>query len=556
MNKIKDILFHLLKPGYETEVVEFKEAKNQYDFNKLGKYFSALSNEANLLHKDYAWLVFGIRDADKAFVNTRFRIIPKKLNNLKSEISNHTTNAISFIDIYELFIDDNRVLMFKIPAAPQGIPVAWKGHYYGRAGEELQALNLEEIERIRKQALDKDWSARIIPEAGINDLSEEAIKKSREFFKTKNPKLKEEVDKWDDITFLNKAKVTIKGKITRTAILLLGKPEAEHYLNPASAKITWILKDRDNIEKDYEHFACPLLLNVEKVYHKIRNLKYRYIADGTLFPDEMEQYDPFIIREALNNCIAHQDYTLGGKINVVENEDGYLIFVNAGDFIPGSVEEVIFSNAPEHKYRNKFLTEAMVNLNMIDTIGSGIRKMFIIQKNKYFPLPEYNFSHNKITLTITGKVLDMDYARKLAHIKDLSLREIYLLDKVSKRKPLTDEEIKILKKKKLIEGRKPNLYISDSIAKITGEKASYIKHRGFKDQYYKKLILEFIEKYGLASKKDIDDLILDILPSVLSIKQKKNKIKNIIYAMSKKDRSIINVGTNRYPKWKLNLSKK
>ncbi|MDT8410825.1 MAG: ATP-binding protein [Vicingaceae bacterium] len=224
---------------------------------------------------------------------------------------------------------------------------------------------------------------------------------ARKQYAEKNAKLREEIQKGDDATFLNKAKVCINGKITNTAILLLGKPESEHFISPATAKISWILKDRDNIEKDYEHFSCPLLLEVENVKSKIRNLKYRYIKDGTLFPDEVDQYDPYILREALNNCIAHQDYTMGGKINVVEHEDGRLTFANSGAFIPESIEKIIEADAPETNYRNPFLANAMVNLNMIDTIGSGIKKMFVIQKNKYFPLPDYDFSNEKITVQIT-----------------------------------------------------------------------------------------------------------------------------------------------------------
>ena len=52
-----------------------------------------------------------------------------------------------------------------------------------------------------------------------------------------------------------------------------------------------------------------------------------------------------------------------------------------------------------------------------------------------------------------------------------------------------------------------------------------------------------------ASKEDIDKLLLDILPGVLDEKQRKNKIRNLVYAMSKKDKTIINQGTNRHPKW-------
>nr|WP_241878428.1 hypothetical protein [Psychrobacter sp. PraFG1]UNK04910.1 hypothetical protein MN210_12400 [Psychrobacter sp. PraFG1] len=107
--------------------------------------------------------------------------------------------------------------------------------------------------------------------------------------------------------------------------MLIGKSESEYFINPASAKITWILKDKDGIEKDYEHFTCPLLLAVDKVYSKIRNLKYRYMQANTLFPEEVEQYDPYLIRESLNNAIAHQDYERGGRITIVEFEDGKLI---------------------------------------------------------------------------------------------------------------------------------------------------------------------------------------------------------------------------------------
>ena len=104
---------------------------------------------------------------------------------------------------------------------------------------------------------------------------------------------------------------------------------------------------------------------------------------------------------------------LGGKINVVEREDGFLTFSNLGHFIPESVESVITADAPEEQYRKPFLANAMVNLNLIDTIGSGIKKMFVIQKNKFFPLPEYNLENNNVTVTIIGKVLDIKYAQKI-----------------------------------------------------------------------------------------------------------------------------------------------
>ncbi|TNC81834.1 MAG: transcriptional regulator [Oleiphilus sp.] len=525
-----NLLDYLIDNEVEREVIEFKEAKSNYPLEKLGKYFSALSNEANLKNQKHAWLVFGLKD-NKTIVGTHFRSDLKSLQSLKKEIADKTTNRLTFVDIHPVHHANGRVLLFEIPAAPQGIPVAWNGHYYGRDGESLGPLNLEEIERIRAQNRAHDWSATVLPEAGISDLEPDAIALAREKFALKNTKLAADLPHWDDKTFLNKAKLTINGQLTRTTILLLGKPESTHWLNPASATITWILKDRDGLERDYEHFSCPLLLSVDAVFHKIRNLKYRYMKEGTLFPEEVDQFDPYIIREALNNAIAHQDYELGGKISVVEFENDRLCFSNLGSFIPGSVESVIRADAPESRYRNRFLADAMVNLNLIDTIGSGVRKMFIIQKNRLFPLPEYNLANNRVEVTITGRVLDVAYARKLAQIPGLSLEDIMLLDKVQKRKVLSEDEAKNLKGKSLIEGRKPNYHISARLAGHSGDKAEYIRHRGFDDQHYKQLIVGYLEEFGSARRVDINRLLLDKLPDVLDEKQKDNKIRNLLQAL-------------------------
>jgi ATP-dependent DNA helicase RecG len=332
--------------------------------------------------------------------------------------------------------------------------------------------------------------------------------------------------------------------------LLLGKEESEHYLVSADAKIRWVLRTLDNQNKDYEIFSIPFLLAVDKVFGKIRNLKYRYLPDGTLFPNEVLRYEPFVIRESLNNAIAHQDYTKAGRINVIEVEDDHLIFSNLGSFIPGSVENVIENNAPEEHYRNKFLAMAMFNLNLVDTIGSGIIKMFLAQKNKFFPLPDYDISGGKVKVTIIGKILDMDYARLLAQNPDLSLDDIILLDKVQKKKSLKVSEEKYLKLRKLIEGRKPNFFVAKEIAQITEQKAEYTKNKAFEKEKYFDWILKSIEEHGVMSRKDIDKLLWNILPAWMNEEQKKNRIMNLLQELGKNGK-IVNKGTRFSPEWKL-----
>jgi len=550
-DELKTLLDELRGLPKETEWVEFKEAKNTFHFDRLGKYFSALSNEANLKGKQSAWFVFGVEDIARKIVGTSFRLNRGDLDSLKGEIANKTTHRITFVEIHELMLQEGRVLMFEIPPAPKGIPVGWEGHYYGRDGEEIGALNIQELEQIRGQVQQDDWSAQVCDGATVNDLDEQAVKVARKQFKEKNPKLAEESEEWTDTVFLDKAKLTTGGRITNAVIILLGKAEAEHFLSPSVAKISWVLKDEKGNEKDYEHFSPPFLLQVDRVYGKIRNLKQRILpkGSGTLFPIETTMYEEWVIREALQNCIAHQDYRLQGRITIVEKPNE-LIFTNLGSFIPMDVEKFIESGAPPERYRNRLLSDAMVNLNMIDTIGGGIKKMFNEQRKRFFPLPDYDLSDpQKVQVRLHGQIIDENYSRLLMENFDLDLKTVILLDKVQKKHNIGREDAQALKKQKLVEGRYPNLFVSAQVAQIADTKAAYTKSKGFDKEYYKDLIVKFIRQHGQATRRELNELLLDKLPDVLSGEQKMRKINNLLLEMSSKTKTIKNIGTRKNPLW-------
>jgi len=126
---------------------------------------------------------------------------------------------------------------------------------------------------------------------------------------------------------------------------------------------------------------------------------------------------------------------------------------------------------------------------------------------------------------------------------------VVALDKVQKRKPLTPEELKHLRRLKLVEGRAPNVFVASRIAAITGDKAQYIRNRAFDTAHYKQMILDFIREFGVATRKDIDSLILDKLSDTLTAEQKKNRIKNILHEMAKQDQTILNQGSDRASEW-------
>jgi ATP-dependent DNA helicase RecG len=486
-----------------------------------------------LHNESYGYLVFGVEDKNHEIVGTTFKAKSKKVKggeDLEHWLSTRLSPRIDY-RIFEHDIEEKHIVLFMIPAAIDR-PIMFLNTIYIRVGSYTKKL-LDYPEKSAKiwRNQGADWSAIVCLDAAIADLSPEAILKAKSLFFSKNPHLLAESLEWDDVKFLNKAKLCIDGKITNTALLLLGLPESEHFINPASATISWILKDENNKEKDYQHFGMPLLLAVEQVYSKIRNLKYRYLRDGSLFPEEVDQYDPYVIREALNNCIAHQDYTIGGKIVVVEREDSVLTFLNSGEFIPQSIRHVIDADAPEQRYRNKFLVSAMVNLKMIDTIGSGIKRMFSIQHQRFFPLPEYDLSAHKVKVTIIGKVMDIHYARKLAQMPNLNLDEIFLLDKIQKNQKIEDQDALNLRKKGLIEGRKPNYCISSSVA--ADLQKEYIEMRGLSNEHYQGLILKYLKLKKSARRSDLEALLKGKLPQILDESQQKHWLKNQLQSLRK-----------------------
>lgn len=545
LNTLLEGLIHT----WENEVVEFKQAGNDYDTNKIGEYFSALSNEANLRGLERAWLVFGVSNKTRGVVGTSYREDPERLHSLKQQVAQSTEPSVTFRDIHELQHTDGRVLLFEIPAAPRGIPIAWKGHYHARAGESLGSLGLDKQDEIRQQTLAQDWSAQLVSAASLADLDEAALHKARHAFAQKyaNRFSSDEVMGWPLPTFLDRARITQNGQITRTALLLLGKAESAWHLSPHPAQMTWKL---EGTERAYQHFAPPLLLTTSQLYQRIRNIQLRLLPQDELLPVEVSKYDQKIVLEALHNCIAHQDYMRNGRVVVIEQPDR-LVFENEGSFYEGAPDDYLEGNRIPRRYRNPFLAQAMAELNMIDTMGYGIHDMFARQARRYLPMPDYDLGESgAVRLTIYGGVVDPAYSRLLIQQTDLPLADVLALDRVQKQLPIPDEAVARLKRAGLIEGRKPRFHVSASVAKATASKADYIRTRAQDDEFYAKLVIDYLHQFGQANRAEIDKLLVDKLSDALTPEQKQRKIGNLLTKLRRRER-ILNTGSRGKPEWKL-----
>lgn len=526
----------------ETRHLEFKS--NYQDEDRLGKYLSALSNGACLSNQEFGYLFFGVNDSTHEVKHTKFDYAHTKVGNqdLELYLRQMVSPKINFKIEEFVFEDRERVVVFVVPAAT-GEPTTWKGKPYVRVNSQTTELTpyTDWLRTIYNSQV--DWSAQIVEEASHDWLDREAVKKAREGYKQRYPEYSDECDQWDDVTFLDRAKLTKGGRITRTALLLLGKDEYQPYLGHI-AQIVWKLHTDEELAGDI--FSIPFLLATDNVLHRIRNYRFKIYPRNTLIPHELWKYDTKSILEGLHNCIAHQDYRRNSRIIVTEKRDE-LVFENAGSFFAGSYEQYIEGLQTPQNYRNPFLVRAMVNIKMIDTQGMGIHNMFLSQRNRSLPMPDYVKDLNGVALHMPGTVIDENYSLMLIERKDLTLTDTVLLDRVQKRLPLADEDIERLRKQHLLEGRKNCLMVAKEVAQVTDQKAQYSKNKGLDDTYYRDLILAALKQHGRLSRPEINELLLSKLPDALSEKQKETKITTLLTYLRKAGK----IKTGEKKKWML-----
>lgn len=518
----------------ENRYIEFKS--NYQDVDKLGKYISALSNGACLDGQDFGYLYFGIQDESLEVIGTTFTPSKTKAQGnealelyLRRMISPKIDFSIEDF-IYTKNGDNLHLVVFKIPAATNE-PTYYKQKPWIRVDSHTTDLTPypEWIRKIYNSRI--DWTAQTIDDASIEDLDEEAILIARNGYAQRFPDYAEALPTWNDATFLDKAGLTRDGKVTRAAMLLVGKQEKGYKLDHI-AQMDWkCFQDGETIG---QLFTIPFLKTTTDLMLKIRNYRIKIYPHNSLIPAEIWKYDVRSILEGLHNCIAHQDYTQDERIVVTEDKDK-LTFENAGSFYDGEYEQYILGEKTPKRYRNPFLVRAMLNVKMIDSQGFGIHNLYIRQKERYLPMPDYDGTdESHVIMHLPGSVIDKNYSTVLMEKSDISLTEAVLLDMVQKGKELNDNAISILRKKKLIEGRKPKFFVAKKIAQSIDQKVEYSRHKGLDNKSCESLLMDSLKDHGKLTRTEIDKLLWPVLSDKLDDTQKKYKIGNLLANLRRK----------------------
>lgn len=459
-----------------------------------------------------------------------------------------------FVEVLQTSDTNQTVWLVHIPQhLPRQFVVAHRKAWQ-RVGDSLVELRSERREVILREPLvGEDWSAQVVPAASLADLDAAALREARKNFSDRNVRKSwhAEIATWSDAEFLDRARLSVNGQLTRAALLLLGKLQSAHLISPCVAEITWKLPE----ESAVEHFGPPFILTATEVLNRIRNFNIKLYPQTRLLAEEMPKYDTKVILEALYNCVAHQDYERCERI-VVEEWRSHLVFQNAGEFFDGQPELYLQTQLrTPSRYRNKCLAQAMVELEMIDTAGHGVRDMFVLQRKRFLPLPDYDFSEpHKVRLRVYGQAIDKNYTQLLMDRSDLSLEHVLWLDRVQKNLMITEAQAQELRRAKLLEGRKPKYFVSASVAALTDTRAQYSRNKGLDDDYYKTLAIQHIQRFKSVPASDMRTLLLSKLPDSLTPQQKLVKIKNLLAALRSQGHGgvrIVASSPGKSAKWEL-----
>lgn len=509
------------KEDESCEWKEFKNMKNDFCGHEKDDVISYVSALANM---EGGHLVIGVEDMTLRIMGTdtyNHDVLKARLR-LISLCTNLPSEGL-LVNEFVTSDTNKTVWVIHVPKHMKRQPV----YAHNKAWQRLDDSLIELTDSRRNAILNEqdkmasDWSAEVIIDATIDDLDVEAIAKAREGYKERYPRLANECDNWNDKVFLDKASLTVDGKVTRTTLLLVGKETSAHKLHHI-AQIVWKCFQDGQVFGDI--YTIPFIRTTSELLGRIRNYRFKIYPKNSLIPAEVWKYDTESILEGMHNAIAHQNYEKDARIIVTEDKDS-LKFQNEGNFYEGDYKQYITGEKTPKSYRNPALVKAMVNIKMIDTQGYGIHKMFQSQKDRYLPMPDYDMTtSDEVILNLPGSIIDENYSLLLMSNQNLSLTDAVLLDQVQKRKPLSDSAIEMLRKKRLIEGRKPHLYVSKQIAKAIDQKVEYSKHKGLAEKKCEVLLIDSLNDHDNLTKQEIVRLLWDILPDQLEDKQKINKI--------------------------------
>lgn len=502
----------------EHAVLEFKEARNNFDSRERSDYCAAIANSGG------GKLLLGV-------TNSRVIVGTIVYTGTISKVPHDVYQKIGItVLVEEVSHTRGRVVIFDVPPRPVGQRVKSDGHYKYpiRVGESIVEMDDENTRTILNE-VQPDFSAGVIERLAINDLDENAVAnfRKRRVEKTGNSGLKTVALEH----ILNDAELMRDGKINYASLILLGKVEKISELLTQSEIIYEWRSTSQQIHHDFRtSWKAPYFAIYDEIWQTInaRNLRTPY-QEGFV-QQEVLAFDEKSCREAVNNAVAHRDYSIGGRSIIIRASPDAFTVISPGGF-PKDITPENVLEAPPH-WRNRLIAEAFERTNLVERSGQGIDNIFEASIRQGKGLPDFQGTDNStVQINIPAKVKDAEFIKFLEKVANerqinFSFSEIYELERlrVEKLLPLLIHKEKFLR-----------LGIIERVGKTSGIKymlsrryytyeerpGLYTRIKGITREHKKELILrhlrtnkglkgDFVDAFPELSEKDISNILQEL----------------------------------------------
>jgi ATP-dependent DNA helicase RecG len=507
MNMPVELIQSLLNSD-EDEHLEFKEAKNNFHFDKLVKYCAAFANEGG------GRMVLGVTD-----IKPRRIVGCETFTDLSRTKSGLIERLRLRVDVEEILHPNGRVLVFSVPSRPIGMPIQVEGAYWMRGGEDLVPMTPDRLKHIFDEA-GPDFSAEFCPQASISDLDPEAIDVFRKLWQQKSQS--QTIASGPAEQLLNDAELIIQGQITYAALILLGTREAlGRHLGQAEIVFEYRSNELPGPAAERREFRQGFLpvLNILWPLINLRN-DMQHFQQG-LFVWDVPTFNERAVREALLNAVSHRDYRNSGSV-FIRQYSRRIEIVSPGGFPEGiNQTNILWQQNP----RNRRIAEALGKCGLVERSGQGIDLIFreCIRQSK--PMPDFSHTDShSVWLTLSGEIQDQEFLRFLEEIgreriADFTTNDFLALNHVHCDQPIPDNlkpRIELLLEQGIIEsvgrGRGRRLFLSRRFYHHLGKSGVYTRKRGLDRETNKALLLKHIEDNSKDGSRM--DSLRQVLPAL------------------------------------------
>jgi ATP-dependent DNA helicase RecG len=411
----------------EDERLEFKSARNKYDFEELTRYCVALANEGG------GRIILGVSDK-----RPRQVVGTKAFDQPERTCSGLNQRLHLNIDFEEVIHPKGRVLAFHVPHRPAGVAIQWDGQFWVRDGDSLVGMSSDRLREIFAEA-GHDFSADFCEGLTIADLVPGAIEEFRRRWVAKSGNA--QLATLSHAQLLSDIGVVNGVRVTYAALILLGSREAVRtHLAQAEVVYEYRINDASGPAGERHEFQEGFFAWFDMLWEHIngRNIN-QHFQEGPFVLD-MTTFDERPIREAILNAVSHRNYQLGGSVFIRQYADR-IEFDSPGGFpVEIRLDNILHRQAP----RNRRIAEVFALCGLVERAGQGVNLMYesAIRQSKMKP----DFSRTDqytVSLTLSGRMRNPAFVQFLRQfdaqtLESLSTDDWLTLDALSHEEPLSD----------------------------------------------------------------------------------------------------------------------